>query len=383
MRILVVGCGKVGFTIAEQLANENHDVVVIDTDEEVIHHAEDTIDVLTVRGNGANPATLIEAGADRSDIIMATTASDEVNMLCCLIAKRLGTSFAIARIRDPEYHESLDMLRRGMDIDLAVNPERATALEISRLLRYPFASTIESFAKGRVEMVAFRSQEGDIVNGIPLSQLHSRHHGLPQVLYAAVERNNEVVMPKGDYIIKPGDNVHVAADLVTITSYFRYLGRLTGRIKSVMLLGGGKISYYLAKLIVPMGIRVTIIEINEKKAATLSETLPGCTIVYGNGTDQQLLLDEGIENMDAFIALSDRDEENLMTGLFASQKGVPKVIVKNNHQIYSSMITAMGLDSVVSPKTITCAYLLRYVRGRLNASGAKVERLYRIMDGKA
>ena len=383
MRILGGGDGKVGHTIAEHLAREDYDVVIVDRSEEVLRRSEDTLDVMCVRGNGANAATLVEAGADKADIIIATTASDETNMLCCLIAKRLGAKYAIARIRDPEYNESLTLLQKEMGIDLAVNPERATALEISRLLRFPFASNIETFAKGRVEMVEFRALENDVVIGHPLRELSRRLGGLPQVLYAAVERNGQVIIPNGDFVIQPGDRVHVAADMVNITNFFRCLGKNTVRVKNVMLLGGGRISYYLSKMIVPTGVHVSMIEINEKKAEMLSESLPDVNVIYGDGTDQELLEQEGLKQMDAFVALCDRDEENLMTGLFAVREGVPKVIVKNNRVAYTDIISSMGLDSIISPKAITCSELLRYVRGRVNVSGTKVERLYRMMHGQA
>lgn len=383
MRILIVGDGKVGHIIAENLAREEHDVVIVDHNEEVLKRSEDTLDVMCVRGNGANAQTLIDAGVDKADIVIATTAGDEINMLCCLIAKRLGAKFAIARIRDPEYNESLALLQREMGIDLAVNPERATALEISRLLRFPFASNIEAFAKGRVEVVEFRAQEKDAVVGVPLKDLSRKLRGIPQVLYAVIERDGEVIIPNGEFVIQTGDRVHVAADMVRITEYFRYLGKNTLRVKNVMMLGGGRISYYLSKMIAPMGVHVSMLEINEKKAIMLSEMLPEINVIHGDGTDQELLEQEGLTQMDAFVALCDRDEENLMTGLYAVRQGVPKVVVKNNRGAYADIISAMGLDSVVSPKAITCAYILRYVRQRENATGTRVERLYKLVNGKA
>ncbi|NLO85314.1 MAG: Trk system potassium transporter TrkA [Clostridiales bacterium] len=383
MRILVVGDGKVGHTIAEHLAREEHDVVIVDTSEEALQRSEETLDVMCVRGNGANATTLLEAGADKADILIAATASDETNMLCCLISKKLGAKYAIARVRDPEFNESLSMLKKELDIDMAINPERATAIEISRLLRFPFASNIESFAKGRVEMVEFRAHENDVIIGKPLKDLGHKLHGIPQVLYVAVERDGDVVIPNGDFVIEDGDRVHVAADVVTITSYFRYLGKHSLRVKNVLILGGGRISYYLAKMIVPTGTHVSIIEINERKAASLSEQLPDVNVIYGDGTDQELLEQEGLSGMDAFVALCDRDEENLMTGLFAASEGVPKVIVKNNRVAYAQLISSMGLESIVSPKAITCANILRYVRAHVNGVGTKVEKIYRLMDGKA
>ncbi len=369
--------------MVEHLAQEGHDVVIVDSNDEVLERTQDILDVLCIRGNGANAQTLIDAGAKKADVIIAATASDETNMLCCLIAKRLGAKYSIARIRDPEYNESLSMLRHELDIDMAINPERATAIEISRLLRFPFATNVESFARGRVEVVAFRVQENDPIAGLPLRDLSRELRGIPQVLYALVERDGNVFIPYGDYCIRPGDRVHVAADAVTITNYFRFLGKDSVKIKNVMLLGGGRISYYLAKIITPMGIRVAMIEINPKKAEELSEALPDVNVIYGDGTDQELLDQEGLKQMDAFVTLCDRDEENLMTGLYAVRQGVPKVIVKNNRVAYADLISALGLDSVVSPRSITCANILRYVRARANSEGTKVEKLHRLVGGKA
>ena len=288
----------------------------------------------------------------------------------------------MARIRDPEYNESLSLLQKEIAIDNAINPERATALEISRLLRFPFANNIESFAKGQVEMVEFRAQEKDVVVGCPLKNLSAHLPGIPRVLYAAVERDGEVIIPNGDFAIRSGDRVHVAGEMVTITNYFRFLGKHSLRIKNVMLLGGGRISYYLAKMIVPAGLHVAMIEIKPDKAADLSEQLPHVNVILGDGTDQELLEQEGLDQMDAFVALCDRDEENLITGLFAVKQGVPKVIVKNNRVAYADIINGMGLDSIVSPKSITCATILRYVRARVNSEGTKVERLYRLMNDR-
>jgi len=383
MRILVVGAGKVGSTIAEHLVQEQHDVTVIDSNEDVLEDCQDLMDIMCINGNGANAQTLIDAGVDKADILIAATAGDEVNMLCCLIGKRLGARYAIARIRDPQYNESLTLLQQELGIDMVINPERATALEISRLLRFPFASNIESFAKGLVEMVEFRAQPGDSVVGIPLYELTSRHAKLPRVLYAGVERDGKVIIPAGDFIIQAGDRVFVTGDMVTITSFFDALGKNKLRVKNVMIIGGGRISYYLSKMIVPTGIHVTMVEIDPNKAEKLSEELPHVTVLCGDGTNMELLDQEGVRGTDALICLTDRDEENLMTGLFAAHQGVPKVIVKNNRLNYTDIISSMGLDSMVSPKQITSANILRYARARVRGQGTRVEKLYRVLNGKA
>ena len=383
MRILIAGAGKVGHTLATELLREKHDITVIDQDEEVIRKITDTLDVMCVRGNSANASTLMEAEVERADILIAATATDEINMLCCLIGKHLGAEFTIARIRDPEYNESLFMLQHDMGIDMTINPERATAQEISRMLRYPFANNIEPFAKGRVELVEFLAHEGDVICGKPLKTLTGHHSNMPKVLFCAVEREGEVLIPGGEFIIAPGDRVHVAADLVTITQFFRYIGRSAKPIKDVMVLGGGRISYYLAKMVEKMNIRVSMFEINPEKAKLLSDQLPHADVIEGDGTDQDLLEQENLAGMDAFIALSDRDEENLMTGLYARTHGVPKVVVKTNRYAYKDVIANLGLENLVSPRIITCNALLRYVRARVNAHGTQVEKLYRLVDGKA
>lgn len=383
MRIVVVGTGKVGKTLADQLTREEHDVVVIDRNEDVLQRLEDTLDVLCVRGNGANAQTLLEAGVGRADIIIAATASDETNMLCCLIAKRLGAKYSIARIRDPEYNDSLSLLQQELGIDMTINPERATAQEISRLLRYPFASNIENFARGQVEMVEFRCLETDPIAGLSLREIPSRDRSLPRVLYAAVERDGEVTIPNGDFVIQPGDRLYVAAEPNTVTHYFRHLGRNAKRVRNAMILGGGRISYYLARMITPIGIDVSMIEIDKRKSEQLSEMLPDVNVVFGDGTDQELLMQAGLQDMDAFVALCDRDEENLMTALYVARQGVPKVVVKNNRLTYADIISTLGLDSIVSTRSITVDTILRYVRARAGGGDSAVEKLYRLVGGKA
>ena len=383
MRIVVVGIGKVGKTLADQLTREEHDVVVIDRNEELLQRIEDQLDVLCVRGNGANANTLLEANVGKADIVIATTATDETNMLCCLIAKRLGAKYTIARIRDPEYNESLTLLQQELGIDMTINPERATAQEISRLLRFPFASNIENFARGQVEMVEFRCMDTDPIAGLALKEMPTRIRNLPRVLYAAVERNGEVTIPNGDFVIQAGDRLYVAADTTTMTHFFRQIGRNAKRVRNTMILGGGRVSYYLSRIIAPIGIDVSLIEIDKAKSERLSEMLPDVNVILGDGTDQELLMQAGLQDMDAFVALCDRDEENLMTALYAARQGVPKVVVKNNRLTYADIISSLGLDSIVSTRSITADTILRYVRARVGGGGTAVEKLFRLVGGKA
>lgn len=383
MRIILIGAGKVGHSLADRLTIEEHDVTVIDRNEDVIERCQDALDVMCIRGNGANAKTLVEAGVDRADIVIATTAGDETNMLCCLIAKRLGAKYTIARIRDPEFNESQMLLQNEMGIDVAINPERATALEISKLLRYPFAGSIESFARGQVEMVEFRAQKDDVIIDVPMKDLASAAPNIPHVLYTIVERAGQAIIPGGDFSIKAGDKVYICGNIINITNYFRYLGRNSLKIRNVMVLGGGKITYYLARMIIPVGIHMTIFEMNAEKARQFSEQFPKADVIQGDGTDQDLLEEQGLNQMDAFITLSNRDEENLMTGMYASRCGVPKVIAKNTRTTYAEILNQLGLDSILSPQSITSSTILRYVRAREHSKGTEIERLYRLADGKA
>ena len=383
MKIIIIGCGKMGSILADRLVAEKHDITVVDRDEEVLQHCLDTLDVLTVHGSGVSVDTLSEADVKHADIVIASTMNDETNMLCCLTAKRLGAQYTIARIRDPEYLGSISFLSKELSIDYVVNPERATAREMSRMLRLPFALSVETFARGLVEMVEFRADGTEPFVNQPLSSLFAGHPDFPRVLFCAVERNRQPFVPKGDFIIREGDSVYVTSDPATITAFFKAIGRSTRAAHNVMIVGGSRIAYYLAGLLHDSGMRASIIENNPEKARWLSEELSGTTIIQGDGTDQQLLLSEGLHNTDAFVALTGRDEENLMTGLYAMRNSNCRVIVKSNRDNYAELLTGMGMDGIVSPLHIACNIILRTVRARANSYGTTVERMYRLMNGRA
>lgn len=383
MQIVIIGFGKLGSSLAGRLIQEGHDVTVIDRSEAVIQKGMDTVDAMFIKGSGVSEGTLTEANVQYADIVIATTIGDEINMLACLTAKKLGAQYTIARIRDPEYLDSLTFLQKELDIDYVINPERSTAREISRMLRFPFAGNIETFARGRVEMVDFRAEEGDPVVGIPVRDIYQKHRSLPRVLLCGVERDGSAIIPKGDFVIQPGDRVHVVSDAATITAFFNDLGRDMATIRSVMIMGGSRITYYLASMLLGMHIKVTVIELNPEKARTLSEMLPDANIIEGDGTDQELLETEGLSDTHAFITLSDRDEENLMAGFYAINRKVKKVIVKSGRDNYSSIMSDMGLDSIISVKTVACNTILRTVRARASRSFSSVERVYRLMNGMA
>ena len=383
MQIIIIGGGKLGISLAHHLVDEGHNVTMVDRSEAVVQKSIDTLDAMFIHGSGVSADTLKEADVQRTDIVIAATMSDEVNMLACLTAKRLGAQYTIARIRDPEYLNTLPFLQKELSIDYAINPERATAREISRMLRFPFAGGIETFARGRVEMVDFRAAEGDPVVGIPLREMYKRNRQLPQVLFCAVERGDEIIIPKGGFIIRAGDRVHVVSDVETITRFFAALGKGISTIRSVMVMGGSRIAFYLVSMLVRMKMKVSVVEVKKDKARRLADALPGATIIEGDGTDQELLESEGLADTGAFITLSDRDEENLMAGFYAAQRGVKKVIVKSSRDTYSAIMHNMGLDSIISTKSVACNDILRVVRSRSSRANAAVQRMYRLMDGQA
>lgn len=382
MQIIIIGDGKVGHSIAETLIAEDHEVTIVDRSEAALQRSQDTLDALVVKGNGVNVDTLMEAGAPEADILIAVTMSDEINMLSCLTAKRLGARYAIARIRDPEYNKSLSFLMRELLIDYVINPERIMAQEISRMLRYPFSGSVETFARGRVELMDFRLGRGDALVGMPLKDLYQKKPGLPRVLFCFIQREDEAIIPKGDLVLQEGDHVYVAADVLTITRFFQHIGKNTSDIKSVMILGAGRVAYYLCMLLIDMRMQVTVIEQDEERARTFAEMLPEAGVIVGDGTDQELLLSEGLDQFDAFVTLSGLDEENIMTGLYAKSVGVRKVIVKNSRDNYMDLLGMIGLESAISIRQVTGNTILRTVRTRGAAdAAAAVERIYQLMDG--
>ncbi len=380
MNIIVVGDGKVGYTLAEYLSKDGHDITIVDKNRRALQKASETLDVLCVMGSGANPRTLIEAGAETADVVIAATTNDEMNMACCLAARKLGARYTIARIRDPEYTESLTLMRDKLDIDQVINPERATAQEISRLMRFPFAINVESFAHGRVEMVEFRVEEKDRIHGVPLAQLHTR---FPHVQFTAALRGDDALIPDGSFEIQVGDRLYVTGDRISVTAFFKQLGKDTQKVKNAILIGGGHVSYYLAKTVAGMGIHLKIVETQEEKCRSLSESLDNAVIINGDGTDRELLESEHLRDHDALICLTDRDEENLVSGLYGVRVGIRKVIVKINRLETMDIIGDMGIDSVISPKLATANVILRAVRARSHSQNSVIEKVYPLLADRA
>ena len=382
MKIIIVGCGKVGTTLAEQLNRENHDITLIDTNEEAIQNISNSADVMGVTGNGAVYQVQMEAGIQDADLLIATTNSDELNMLCCLIAKKAGNCHTIARIRNPEYSSEIRYIREELNLSLAINPELAAAREIARLLRFPSAIKIEPFAKGRIELLKFLIPEHSLLNDMRVMDVVNRLKS--NVLICVVERGNDVVIPDGNFVMKKGDKISFIASHQESADFFKRAGVDNNIVKSAMFVGGGKLTHYLCRLLEDTKIKIKIIERDEERCRQLSELLPKAMIIHGDGTDEQLLLEEGIRQTEAFASLTGFDEENIMLSLYASSQSKAKLITKVNKIAFENVINSLNLGSLIQPKMLTAEIILQYVRAMQNSMGSSnIETLYKIAADKA
>ena len=381
MKIIIVGCGKVGTTLAEQLNRENHDITLIDCDSEALQSISDSTDVMSVTGNGAVYQVQMEAGIKEADLLIATTNSDELNMLCCLIAKKAGNCHTIARIRNPEYSAEINYIREELNLSLAINPELAAAREIARLLRFPNAIKIELFAKGRIELLKFMIPKDSILDRMKVMDVVSRLKS--NVLICAVERGDDVVIPDGNFEMRGGDKISFIAPHADCADFFRKAGIENNTVNSAMFVGGGKLTVYLAKALADTKIKIKIIEQDEERGRILSELLPHAIIIHGDGSDQKLLLEEGIRQTEAFASLTGFDEENILLSLYAASQSRAKLITKVNKIAFENVINALNLGSVIYPKMLTADIILQYVRAMQNSMGSNIETLYKIVADKA
>lgn len=381
MKIIIVGCGKVGLTLAERLNQENHDITLIDSDYNTVRTAADSLDVMAVTGNGAIYQVQMEAGIKEADLLIATTNSDELNILCCLIAKKTGNCHTIARIRNPEYSAEVNFIREELNLSLSINPELAAAHEISRLLRFPSAIKIDTFAKGRIELLKFIIPSHSKLNNMKIMDVSMKLHC--NVLICVVERGKEVVIPSGNFELYAGDKISFIASQKDSMEFFHKVGVENNSVKTVMIVGGGKVTYYLAKLLKDTKIKIKIIEQNYDRCTELSELLPNAMIIHGDGADQQLLLEEGLTQTEAFATLTGFDEENIMLSLYAASKSKAKLITKVNRTSFEEVINSLNLGSMIYPKLITADSILQYVRAMQNSLGSNVETLYRIANDQA
>ena len=382
MTIIIAGGGKVGSTLAEHLAGEGHSVTIVDVSDSTLGRLSNQLDVMCLKGNCVSRDVLLEAGAKDTDVLIAATGSDEINLLCCHCANRVGVAYTVARVRGAEYVNDLDTLKGDLGITMLINPELTAATEISRLLRFPSAANIDSFARGRVELVSFTVQEGDFLVGRSLASLSSKIQGLPMLL-CAVERGDEVFIPNGASVLAQGDRVSVAGTPNGIHQFFKLLGRQTHRIKNVFIIGGGRIAFYLLRQMERLGMSCKVVERSDVRCRELAEEFPHSLIIHGDGTDPELLTEERMAASDAFISLTDRDEDNLIISLYAHQAGVSKVVAKSSRQNYTAIARSAGVEAVVSPKLATAGLILRFIRGLQNSKGTVMNALYRIAGGKA
>ena len=380
MQIIIVGCGKVGRALAAQLSGEDNNVTVVDTNGDVVKTVANYYDVMGVTGNGASYSVLAEADIEHTDVLIAVTHNDEVNLLCCVVARKAANCHTIARVRNPVYSEERAFLRKELGLSMIINPEYAAAQEIARLLRFPSAIEIDSFSKGRIEMLRFRVPAASMLNGLALRELPQR---LPMdVLICAAERGEEVLIPDGNFVIRSGDLLSMIAIPGNAAAFFKKVGISTNQVKNTMIIGGGEITYYLSKLLLNMGIRVKIIVKRRERCEELSDLLPKATIICGDGSDRELLREEHLEQMDSLVAGTDMDEENIILSLYARDRVRAKVVTKLNHLDFNDVIHSLDLDSLIYPKNIAAEYILQYVRAIGNSMGSNVETLYKLMDGR-
>ncbi len=381
MNIIIVGDGKVGAALTSQLSSEGHDVTIIDSNPQVLTQSAEQFDVMAVVGNGASMSTLREAGVEKAEVLIAATSRDELNLLTCLTAKKLGVKHTIARIRNPEYSDQLVSMREELGLSLTVNPEQAAAQEAYQLLQFPSFLKRDSFAKGRVEIVALPVDEHSKLDGIPLTKLYDIAR--VNVLVCAVQRGDGIHIPGGSFVLQAGDTLFVTAALQDLAQLVRNLGLVEHKVKSLLIIGGSRIAFYLAKRCLDSGVAVKIIERDHDRCVKLVESLPRATVIEGDGSRQDVLDAEGLRSFDAVITLTGMDEENLVLSMFASHLGVSKVITKINRIEYYDVFRKVGIGSVISPKGLCCANIARYIRAMSTAEGIdSVLTLHSIVDGQ-
>ena len=381
LKIIIVGCGKVGSTLVEQLVLEGHDITVIDNNITKIEELTNLYDIMGVEGNGASYSVQMEAGIENTDLLIAVTGSDELNLLCCTIAKQVGNCAAIARVRTPDYSKEIGYLREKLGLAMIINPELEAAREMARILYLPTALEVSSFAHGQAELIQFKIPEGNLLDGITLAQLSSRVPN--KVLVCAIQRDGKVEIPSGMSVMKAGDVISFVAPRATIKNFMQNISVKTSKVKNTMIIGGGKAAYYLASQLLHMGISVKIIEQNRKRCEELSILLPKAIIINGDGTDAELLKEEGIDSIESFVPLTGMDEENIMLTLHARQLSDAKVITKINRLAFKNVIAELNLGSVIYPRMITSESIIAYVRAKKASIGSNIKTLYHLFDGRA
>lgn len=380
LQIIIVGCGKVGRTLVEQLSREGHDITIVDRDAEKVQTISSLYDVMGVTGNGASYSVQMDAGIENTDLLIAVTDSDELNLLCCTVAKRVGNCAAIARVRTPDYSIEAGYLRDKLGLAMIINPEMEASREIGRILYVPTALEVNSFAHGQAEMIKIKVPENNMLAGKKIVRIGKEVDFLDKILICAVERGDEVYIPSGDFRIEGGDIVSFVAPRLQAREFLERIGFKTNQVKNCMIIGGGKAAYYLAKQLLHMGISVKIIENDRKRCEELSVLLPKAVIINGNGSDEELLKEEGIARVESFVPLTGIDEENIMLTLYARHVSNAKVITKINRIAFREVIGSLDLGSVIYPRYITSEAIIAYVRAKKNSMDSNIESLYHMFD---
>ena len=380
LNVIIVGCGKVGATVVEQLSKEETEITVIDKNSVRIQNIVNMYDVMGIVGNGASYSVQMEAGIEKADLIIAVTGSDELNLLCCTIAKQVGNCNTIARVRTPDYSKEVGYLREKLGLAMIINREMEAAREISRIIYLPSALEVNSFAHGRAELIKFKIPEGNMLDGMKI--FHLAEKVSEKVLVCAVERDGEVIIPSGHFEMHMGDKISFVCQSRKVKTFLDSVGVKTNTIKDTIIIGGGKAAYYLAVRLLDMGVKVKIIESNAQRCEELSILLPKAIIINGDGTDEKLLMSEGIETVGAFIPLTGLDEENVMLTLYAKKVSSAKVITKINRTNFKDVIGQLELGSVVYPRYITTEAIIAYARAKKDTLDCNIETMYHLFDNR-
>ena len=382
MNIIIVGCGKVGYTLVEQLSNEEHNIIVVDKNAEKVQYITDTLDVMGVIGNGVSYQTLQDAGISTADLVIAVTGSDEENLLCCVIAKKAGNCKTIARVRNPIYNEEIDFLKEEFGLSMVINPELTAAGEIAKIFQFPAAIRVDTFARGHVELLHCKLTKDSPLVGIKLMQLSQKLR--VNVLVCEVIRGEDVIIPNGEFIFQENDIIAIAASRKNAITFFKNAGIMKNPVKNAILAGGGKISYYLAKILMLSGIQVKIIEKDLARCDFLSAELPDATIILGDATDQTLLAEEQFASADGFACLTGLDEENILLALHVNSNSKAKTVTKVNRISFQNVIDNLDIGSIIYPRVATADRIVKYVRSSSAAQhDNNVETLYKLANGKA
>lgn len=379
MNIVVIGNGKIGKSITEYLAREGHDLVLIDNNDARLSDAVNGHDIMAVYGNGASRVVQTEAGVKNADLVIAVTGGDELNLLCCLIAKKLGAERTIARVRNPEYNDELALIREDLGLSMSINPEFNSAQEIFSVLRFPGVMNVEKFAKGRVELAEFRLPKSSPLANHALIELNKKFK--VKVLVCAVRRGEDTFIPKGDFVLLPEDRISFVAAPEDTERFLIMAGIPVRPPKNTIIVGAGRITFYLTRMLRSIGIRPTVIDSDREKCRVFSEAFPDCLVLHGDGADRELLGEEGIDRADAFVAATGTDEVNILLSMYATSKKVPKVVTKVSRFSMVELVGDDNLGSIISPKDITSGQVTSYVRAMENSGAGNVETLYRIVDG--